>query len=118
MTLVEKILREAEEPLPNFEYLYHATTEENFGSIMVEGIKAGFEGGVYLADSYQNAAKFLVFRRGTIYIFQIIMSKLKRSKLQESFDHDEDFFKCKAYFYNGSIPATALNKKEIKMVER
>lgn len=92
-------------------YYWHATSMDNLGSIMSNGIKKDrMEGVVYLADSAQNAAKFLVVRGiKEIVSLRISAKKLDPSKLSESFDHVQSFFECKAYIYEGDIPESAID---------
>jgi len=94
---------------------YHATSKSNLGNIMQDGIKKGkIEKVVYLADSSQNAAKFLAVRgMKEIIVFPIDASKLDRKELEESFDHSYDFFKCRAYLYYGDVPEEAIDFDKI-----
>jgi hypothetical protein len=101
--------------LNKIKYFYHATSKDNLGEIMNGGIKAGeLEGLVYLADSSSNAARFMVMRgMKNIIVFKIDGTKLDRNKLEESFDHDFNFFKCRAYIYKGDIHKDAIIFKNI-----
>lgn len=94
---------------------YHATSKANLGTIIQDGIKKGkVEKVVYLADSSQNAAKFLAVRgMKEIIVFPIDASKLDKKELEESFDHSYDFFKCRAYLYYGDIPVEAIDFDKI-----
>lgn len=113
MSIVDKILLEAA-PIKKLRYYYHATDSNGYMSISHEGIKGKY--GVFLADSFQNAAKFLVMRGlKEIYVFKIDASHLDASKIEESFDHDEDFYKCKAWVYDGSISPDAILDEETKI---
>ena len=88
---------------------YHATTEQAGKGIIADGvIKTGFDGVVYLADSVNNACKFLLIRfvSDPIVIFEI--DNLDESKVEESYDHSEAFFKCKAWMYPEDIPVTLI----------
>lgn len=78
-------------------YYYHATETKNIKSIIEEGLHTGFDGVIYLADSPENAAKFLAIR--LIKDIVVLELKLDEDKIEESFDHNEAFFKCKAYMY-------------------
>ena len=89
---------------------YHATSNSNFHSILDAGeIKPGYDGIVYLADSAENAIKFIALRcfTETINIFEI--DGLDESKVEETFDHSESFFQCKAYGYPDPIPLTLVH---------
>lgn len=80
---------------------YHATPYENLYSILDEGILAGPDGLVYLTDSPENAIKFLAIR--LIEDVAVIQVDLEEDQVEESFDHNEVFFDCKAYFHEGDI---------------
>lgn len=85
---------------------YHATDARNLSSILDEGIKPGIDGAVYLTTTPQDALKFMVIR-GTvdIVVFEV---NLLRKWVEESFDHNANFFKCKAYYYDGTISAEKI----------
>ena len=96
------------------EYWYHATDKKVLGSIVISGIEPGIDGVVYLADSCENALKFVVVRG----IMEIAVIKIKRSSLDkrkiiETFDHSYEFFKCKAYGYTEVIPSNLIHGIEI-----
>lgn len=118
--LINKILLESEvveEDFKSIPYFYHATSEDGFYAIMREGVKV--VGGVYLADSYQNAAKFLLIRGvNPIYVIKISGKKLDKAKLSESFDHSESFFKCKAYVYDGDVTPNKILMGQTKIFQR
>lgn len=118
MSLIDKILKEAaiKNP-PKVKFFYHATDAKGFASISLEGIKGKY--GVFLADSPQNAVKFLLLRGySEIYTFEIPASKLDASQIEESFDHDERFFQCKAWIYNKDIPLEAINYDKTKVFKK
>lgn len=80
---------------------YHATPFKNLESIMDQGILRGCDGVVYLADAKENAAKFIAIRGcKDILVCEV---ELNQANIEESFDHNEAFFKCKAYMYNEDI---------------
>lgn len=81
---------------------YHATPFENFESIARQGIlKSKFEGVVFLAEKPEEAARFLAIRLcREILVCEV---ELDESLVEESFDHNEAFFKCKAYMYHDDI---------------
>lgn len=82
---------------------YHATSEYAFNKIIDTGkIKPGIDGIIYLADSKQNALKFICFRliNEPIYVFEV---ELNENDVEETFDHSYKFFKCKSYGYNKDI---------------
>jgi RNA:NAD 2'-phosphotransferase (TPT1/KptA family) len=91
--------------------LYHCTERKNLTNIMNEGIKKGYDGVVYLADSANNSAKFLVVRGikiENLIAFEIDTKKLNAKKLGFSYDHNENFFGCKAYMYADDIKISKL----------
>ena len=74
---------------------YHATDYNNVGSILLEGIKTSWDGVIYLCTSASDAAKFCAIH-GIKHIL-VVEVELDDSEVKESFDHSEEFFKCKAY---------------------
>lgn len=83
---------------------YHATSLENMKSILEHGLKPSDAGCVYLADSPENAAKFISCRMDMGVIFSFDISKADEQFIEETFNHSEEFFKCKAFGYFGAIP--------------
>ena len=86
--------------------LYHATTQESSNKIIKDwAIKPqGFDKCIFLADNKTSAAMFLAIRgEKEIVVFEVDESKLDNSKLERSFDHNEKFFRCKAYMYTDMI---------------
>lgn len=81
---------------------YHATPFENFESIARQGIlKSKFEGVVFLTEKPQEAVRFLAVRLcREILVCEV---EIDESLVEESFDHNEVFFKCRAYVYRGDI---------------
>jgi RNA:NAD 2'-phosphotransferase (TPT1/KptA family) len=75
--------------------MYHATDYNNLEGILTQGIYTGIDGIVYLADSPDNAAKFVAVR----LIKHIIVLKVRvpEETMIETFDHSESFFRCKSY---------------------
>lgn len=80
---------------------YHATPFENLESILTKGILRGNDGVVYLAEKPHEAARFVAIR-GCKKILTIEV-EVEESMVEESFDHSELFFKCKAYTYPQDI---------------
>lgn len=64
------------------------------------------DGCVYLAETPEDALKFMAFRLNVdaVAVFRIDATKLELACLNESTDHSEEFFKCKAYYYDMDIP--------------
>ena len=94
----------------NMEYLYHATVGDNLVGISDNGIKAGCDGCVYMTDSAENAMRFMAFKweYTEFVVFKVEVAALNPELLEESSDHSESFWKCKAWLYVGDIPTTAI----------
>lgn len=90
------------------ETYYHATPYENLSSIIVDGIKASFEGIVYLTKERDDALKFVAVRgyKDILTVEVLIDSE----KVEETFDHNLMFFKCKAFGYKGDIKPCEIKK--------
>ena len=85
---------------------YHATNFDNASSIIQDKeIRTGCDGIVYLADSVDNALKFVCLRAfaETIIVFEIDIPKDENKFVEETFDHNYKFFKCKSYGYPKNI---------------
>ena len=79
-------------------YLYHATDKRNEEKIMNEGLLPGIDGGVYFAASPDNALKFMAFKfeAKEVIVLKVRTRELDPKLMEESFDHSEMFFQCKA----------------------
>lgn len=86
---------------------YHATEDKNYINILMNGIKSGFDGCVYLCKDPDHCIRFLDVRgvREDIFVFAI---DLDENEVKESHDHNEKFFGCKAYCYDGDIPESKI----------
>ena len=93
--------------------LYHATEKENVFSILHNGLKAGFDGRVYFADSPENAMKFLFIklRKGEEKEIAVIPVNIDDYKVNLSDDHNKEYFKCDAYYADGDIEKECLSQK-------
>lgn len=92
--------------------LYHATPFENLGSILVEGIKPSAEGIVYGCTEPAKAAMFVAFRG----VKHILVLEFNSNDFIEMHDHDERFWKCKAYGHTGKVkPDMITNYLEYKL---
>ena len=70
---------------------YHATPKSNIGKIARDGeIKASWDGCEFVAV------------RGVRDMCAIELN-IDEKDVEESFDHSEDFFQCKAYAHKGGI---------------
>ena len=80
---------------------YHATPFSNLDSILKNGIHRSMEGIVYLTTKPEDAVKFVAIRgHREILVCQVA---LEEELVEETFDHSEAFFKCRAYGYAGDI---------------
>ena len=85
-----------------FKY-YHGTSYSNLLKIIEDGkIKTSMEGIVYLAKTKEEAFRFVALKYMTEDI-AIIELELDESKIVETFDHNQKFFKAKAFGYEGEI---------------
>ena len=80
---------------------YHATPYENLGSILDKGIQIGFDGVVYLCEKPYEAARFVAIRGCNKII--CLGVEIEDNMVEESFDHNQVFFKCNAYIYPKEI---------------
>lgn len=89
---------------------YHATSLENMQKIIDDGkIKSSF-GEVFLCKKPLDACKFLVLRGlRKVYVIEV---ELNKNNIQESYDHAESFFRCKAYVHNGDIELSGKERIE------
>lgn len=92
------------------EYLYHATSMTNLVSILDNGLTKGVDGIVYLADSPENALKFVAIRGvPEILVIRVKKAELKQEQIIKTFDHSERFFQCRSWGYAGNISADLLD---------
>ena len=85
---------------------YHATPWENLNSILEKGIQPDCFGTIFLADGMVEASSFLLIRGiSPLAVFEI---ELDEDEVEESFDHNSNFFKCKAWTYEGEITVDKL----------
>lgn len=93
---------------------YHATSKDNLGSILYNGLIAGSQGCIFMTEKEEDAIKFLALRLiPEIVTIKIRVYKEDYDKIQETFDHDPSFFKCKAFGYFGNIPAENIEACKI-----
>lgn len=87
---------------------YHATPFENLESIMAQGIIRGCDGVVYLTEKPEEAARFVAIH-GCKKIL-VLGVELEEDLINESFDHSQIFFMCRAFTYQGDIPADEITE--------
>lgn len=85
---------------------YHATDYKNFNSIINEGIKPGCDGIVYLAEDKEEAYRFVALRFYEEVL--VVEVELEESKVEETFDHNYNFFKCRAFGYPEAIDLDSM----------
>lgn len=79
---------------------YHAAPKETMMKIYAEGVlKKSWDGVVYMCKDPIDACKFLVIRG--MRQMSVIELELDEKEVEESHDHSETFFKCKAYIKHG-----------------
>lgn len=82
---------------------YHATPEKNVRSILADGLQPSADGLVYLAESAEDAVRFLWDEQSDIWIFAVHISDGDNRNVEETFDHSASFFKCRSYGHWGAI---------------
>lgn len=88
---------------------YHAAPRETMVKIAGEGIiKKSWDGMVYLCKEAVDSCKFLIMRG--MKEMSVIEIELDENEVEESYDHSEVFFKCKAYMHNGDIKLTGKER--------
>lgn len=81
---------------------YHAAPKETMMKIYAEGVlKKSWDGVVYMCKDPIDACKFLVIRG--MRQMSVIELELDEKEVEESHDHSETFFKCKAYIKHRDI---------------
>lgn len=103
--------------IPKF---YHATLQNNRGKIYKSGLKRGPDGCVYLAETMNDSAKFLLIRGiplSDMMFIEIDAVSLDKSKLHYSCDHSVEFFGCEAFCYDDDIPARFVRGHMFKAKE-
>lgn len=97
---------------------YHATRKKNTFKIIDEGLKAGWDGVVYLSDTVDGALEFMEIRQQP-GLFAVIPVYLDESTVEESHDHNRAFIKANGYIHVGDIPAEYVEQdlNKIPLVE-
>lgn len=87
--------------------MYHATRLSNFWSIVDKGLTPGVDGIVYLAETREDALKFISIRvfNEPILVLEV---EVDEADLQETFDHSFNFFKARAWGCPKKIPWDAV----------
>lgn len=83
--------------------MYHATPWSNLMGIAEEGIKPGYDHMVHLAETKEEALRFIAIRAMGEPIL-VVEVEVDQSRLEESFDHSYEFFKARAWVYPDIIP--------------
>lgn len=95
--------------------LYHATLEDNYMPIILNGLKKSYDG-IYFCDNAQDAAKFLVFKamahNQNIFVIEVNTDSLNRDSFREGNDHSSKFFENPNVFvYKEDISNRAIEDK-------
>ena len=91
--------------------MYHGTTLNVFLKIRAEGIKPSTDGIVYLCKEPKDCAKFMLVRG--IQDFVCVKVCVNEREIEETFDHNYFFFRCRCYGFKGTIPADRIRGAEI-----
>lgn len=84
---------------------YHAAPKATMKKIVGEGrIRKSWDGVVYLCKEAVDSCKFLVIRG--MREMSVIKVDIDEDEVEESHDHAESFFRCKAYMHEGDIKLT------------
>lgn len=92
---------------------YHACTPEVWDKIQESGfVKKSWDGCIYLCTAAEEAARFIALRLigsedKTIIVLEF--DNLDESKIEEVFDHNENFWKCRCWGYLDDIPLWELD---------
>lgn len=86
---------------------YHATPLKNLISILDNGLRTGYDGITYLTENPDEAYRFVAVRCWDDDIL-VIEAELEESKVEETFDHNPNFWKCKAFGYTETITSDEM----------
>ena len=87
--------------------LYHATAFENKDSIMLNGLQLrNPEQLIYLCETPFDCLKFAAIHFQTHVL--VVEVKVPESWVIESFDHSEQFFKCRCFASTKPISTTKI----------
>lgn len=89
--------------------MYHATPWSNLMGIAEEGIKPGCDHMVYLAETKEEALRFIAIRAMGEPIL-VVEVEVDQSRLEESFDHNYEFLKARAWVYPDTIPWSSVTE--------
>ena len=81
---------------------YHATSMDNLGSILAEGLKLNnIEGITYMCKAPNDCLKFMYVHQ----IHEVLMLKVQIDDkyVTEMFDHSYEFFQCRCFGTNKTI---------------
>lgn len=95
--------------------LYHYTPMPNAQLIEEQGLKAGADGYVYLAESEKLAQAFA--QMAGVKMWVMLTVEVEPFLLEESTDHSEEYFKdilgsksAKVYIHKGNIPRRKIEQ--------
>lgn len=87
---------------------YHATPTENLCFIIEKGLLKGIDGIVYLTEKPEESIRFLAIRGYKKAI--VCRVRLEEDLVEEQFDHNSNFFKCRAYGYPDNIKSSEIKE--------
>ena len=90
--------------------LWHASPYSNLGSIIKNGLITNL-GYIFFADRLESAALF-VYMKGEKHIV-VFPVEFTEEEVEESFDHNIDFFECRCFYVTKNIPYSRIIQKDI-----
>lgn len=92
MNFIDKILLEAKN-----EYLFHATPSKNYQNIKKNGLQLGFDGRIYLANSFGAACDIAqqladTYKEDDVVFYSILKVNITGIKLNVDEDYNSGFF--------------------------
>jgi hypothetical protein len=88
--------------------LYHASSIDNYESIMKKGIKANpIFGQTYFCETKKQC---LMFTGKDVNIYEVDSSELDSERFRISLDHNKSVFPFECYAYYEDIPVSAIKK--------
>ena len=86
--------------------LWHATPFHNLANILTYGLRTGCDHVVYACENATDAAKFVAIRG--VKDILLVQFEVDEQDVDESFDHSQAFFQCRAFAISHSIEPESL----------
>ena len=99
--------------------LWHATDYQNIPNIMAKGIIPNRYNEVFFADNCASAMMFVAMRGHTHIV--ALPVEFKPAEVKESFDHSQEFYRCRAYTFNKLVEPTRImwdKARKVNLEER